>query len=519
MEFVVISWSNADNAIASARLEGSGWYFWVRSLLTLIASLACTLAAPANAQARFACTGDIYQVQSGQLRIFDTATSTYTNVGPLNPSYNSLAYNPNDDLFYATRDNGIVRIDANGIMTEMFAIGFNSYIGDIDDANNIYLRRSSNIVTRINLATQQQTEIPLSQSLVSGAADWAFVDTPLGQRLIAPGRTQLSLIDVNTGQNVVRNIADYPNEGSSGATWSDANGRVFTFRNTTGNVYEILDYLTNSPRAVLVAIGVKSNNNDGSSCRRKPFPNFPPVAYDDAFSTAFQTVLADQNVIFGSGNGVDNDPDGTPVTVRPELISLPSSGTVVVEADGSFTYTPDTGFSGEDQFTYEIVDASGLVAQAIVTITVTRPRLEVTKRSDVHRASAGSSFYLPGHDVIYDIEISNTGDQQVDPNSLIIIDSWPADVRFYFGDLDTGGSMDFAETDPVAWRDNASGLDFRFDRDVRFSDAATQPSTIDQCGYEPQSGYDPNIRFICIQPQGALQPSGSANFYMRGRIE
>ncbi|MEP3420995.1 MAG: Ig-like domain-containing protein [Erythrobacter sp.] len=515
-----------DDTNVPAPPEGSGWFFWARSLLTrcLIALTVClggfvAFAAPAHAQARFTCTGDLYQVQSGQLRIFDTATSTYTNVGQRSSSYNSLAYNPNDDFFYATRSDGIIRVDANGVVTDMFAIGFNSYIGDIDDANNMYLRRSNNIVIRVNLTTQQQTQIPLSQSLASGAADWAFVDTPLGQRLIAPGRTQLSLIDVNTGENVVRSIADYPNEGSSGATWSDVNGRVFTFRNTTGNVYEILDYLTPNPRAVLVAIGDPSNSNDGSSCRRMPFPNFPPVAYDDAFSTAFQTALIDVNVIAGSGNGVDNDPDGTPITVTTDLISPPSNGSVEIDVDGSFIYTPEPGFSGEDTFIYEIEDQSGLVAQATVTITVTRPRLKVRKQSIVHQQSAGSTFFLPGHDVIYDIEISNTGDQEVDQDTLVIIDQWPADVRFYFGDLDTGGSAEFMETDPVAWRDNGSGLNFSFARDVRFSSSDTKPSSIDQCGYEPQSGYDPNVRFICIMPQGALQPSGSANFYMRGRIQ
>lgn len=38
--------------------------------------------------AAFSCSGNIYQVQSGQLRVFDPIASTYVNVGAGNGSYN-----------------------------------------------------------------------------------------------------------------------------------------------------------------------------------------------------------------------------------------------------------------------------------------------------------------------------------------------------------------------------------------------------------------------------------------------
>jgi ribosomal protein L24E len=48
----------------------------------------------------------------------------------------------------------------------------------------------------------------------------------------------------------------------------------------------------------------------------------------------------------------------------------PANGSVVVNADGTYTYTPNTGFSGTDSFTYAATNASGQVASATVTITV-----------------------------------------------------------------------------------------------------------------------------------------------------
>ena len=50
--------------------------------LALLASLQIT-PITANAQSTpLTCTGALYQVQSGQLRIFDTQTSQYTDIGP-----------------------------------------------------------------------------------------------------------------------------------------------------------------------------------------------------------------------------------------------------------------------------------------------------------------------------------------------------------------------------------------------------------------------------------------------------
>jgi hypothetical protein len=45
-------------------------------------------------------------------------------------------------------------------------------------------------------------------------------------------------------------------------------------------------------------------------------------------------------------------------------------GSVVVNADGSFSYTPPTGFTGGDSFPYTVTDASGDYATAVATIQV-----------------------------------------------------------------------------------------------------------------------------------------------------
>ena len=62
--------------------------------------------------------------------------------------------------------------------------------------------------------------------------------------------------------------------------------------------------------------------------------------------------------------------DGTGQPLTLGRISRPAHGTVTRNADGTITYTPDPGFAGTDQFTYEIVDAAGNVAYGTIVVTV-----------------------------------------------------------------------------------------------------------------------------------------------------
>jgi len=66
----------------------------------------------------------------------------------------------------------------------------------------------------------------------------------------------------------------------------------------------------------------------------------------------------------------DNDLDGDTLTVNTTPIVNVTNGTLVLNADGSFTYTPNSGFSGLDTFTYQITDGNGGSAQGTVTLTV-----------------------------------------------------------------------------------------------------------------------------------------------------
>ena len=67
----------------------------------------------------------------------------------------------------------------------------------------------------------------------------------------------------------------------------------------------------------------------------------------------------------------DFDPDGDAMSVT--AVTQPASGTAIVNDDGTVTYTPADGFTGDVQFTYTLTDATGETAEGTITIGVTPP--------------------------------------------------------------------------------------------------------------------------------------------------
>ena len=90
--------------------------------------------------------------------------------------------------------------------------------------------------------------------------------------------------------------------------------------------------------------------------------NHVPIAVDDEFD------LATAESVNGNVLNNDSDPDGDPLTAS--LMDEPLHGTVILNSDGTFTYTPGATFAGNDSFTYEVCDDTGACSSATVTFTL-----------------------------------------------------------------------------------------------------------------------------------------------------
>ena len=394
----------------------------------------------------FPCDGNIFQVQSGQLRIFDPITSTYQNVGPNNSSYNATGFNTLDNYAYASQGGNIIRIASDGTIEVVFNIGFGSFSGDIDFSNNYYLRRNNNRYARINLATGAFVDVDFAGP-GGGPADVAYDQFGGDEYLIGfsgGGTLYRYNITAQTKENIP--LPGLPG-GGFGATWTDSNGRLLTFNNNNGILYEVTDYYTNTPTFSQVGVGVPSGNNDGFSCSLAPFPNLAPIAFDDDYVTPINTPVV-SNVLIENGNGIDNDPDGGALTLTTTPLGGPSNGTVVLNSDGTFTYTPAPNFVGTDIFEYEVRDPAGLAATAFVTIVI-----EGGISFDVAKTQvAGPNPVAAAGDIIqYEITVLNTGD--IPLTGVTPVDTLPDGTTGTLGGpVETGaatnvpGQLDVAET-------------------------------------------------------------------------
>jgi autotransporter-associated beta strand protein len=95
-----------------------------------------------------------------------------------------------------------------------------------------------------------------------------------------------------------------------------------------------------------------------------------PVAVTATYSTSENTPL---NV---AGPGVltyDTDPQGD--TLAADLLANPANGTLSLGSDGSFVYTPNSGFFGQDAFVYQADNGYLTSEPSVVVIDVYPPGL------------------------------------------------------------------------------------------------------------------------------------------------
>ncbi|MFZ7823862.1 Ig-like domain-containing protein [Priestia sp. 40] len=90
--------------------------------------------------------------------------------------------------------------------------------------------------------------------------------------------------------------------------------------------------------------------------------NDPPITADLAFTINEDTPPYKSNSSFF-------DPDGDPLTFTL-LNPPPSNGSVVLGANGVFTYTPNLNYTGMDTFGVLVSDGKGGTSLSTVTLTI-----------------------------------------------------------------------------------------------------------------------------------------------------
>jgi CSLREA domain-containing protein len=123
----------------------------------------------------------------------------------------------------------------------------------------------------------------------------------------------------------------------------------------------------------------------------------PPVANNDSYSTNENATL----MIPAPGVlGNDTDPNNDPLTAV--LISKPAHGSLVLNSNGSFSYTPAANFYGTDTFTYQATDGLATSGTATVTLAVAQASPILIKTDATTEGNWIGTYGTQGYDVIGD---------------------------------------------------------------------------------------------------------------------
>ena len=166
---------------------------------------------------------------------------------------------------------------------------------------------------------------------------------------IAPTSTGATYTLVR-GTSITRNLTAADAEGNA-VTYTLVTGPTHgtvTLNATTGRFTYTNDGLNLTPDTFTFRV---NDGKDNSNIARitltiiePAIGNTAPTATDISYTTPYQTALT-KNL-----NSLVNDANGDPLTFI--IVTQPTNGTLTIDANGNYTYTPKSGFSGNDSFTY-----------------------------------------------------------------------------------------------------------------------------------------------------------------------
>jgi hypothetical protein len=116
--------------------------------------------------------------------------------------------------------------------------------------------------------------------------------------------------------------------------------------------------------------------------------NDPPIANIDVIQSL-------ENIpVNGSVINNDFDPDKDVLRVNPTLVDMPRNGSLTMNTDGTFTYTPDLNYTGKDSFRYQLCDLQNLCTDAWAYIYIDKDPNSVFGNNRPHAQDDIVATYL-----------------------------------------------------------------------------------------------------------------------------
>ena len=208
--------------------------------------------------------------------------------------------------------------------------------------------------------------------------------------------------DIGVSSNLVPGSVVIKTQPTHGTVTVNANGTVTYTPNPAylGNdlfTYTVTDAngMTSNVATVTITVGKTT-----------------PLAVDDNAKTDINKSV--------KVNVISNDvPDGFPFVISTlKIIAQPQQGTVADNGDGTYTYTPNQNFAGNDEFTYNVEDANGNVTN-IATVKIVVDGFFVPNVFTPNGDGVNDTFEIVGKEnyTSVELEIFNRWGNQVYKNA------------------------------------------------------------------------------------------------------
>jgi len=265
--------------------------------------------------------------------------STLSVFAYTNPSHGSLILDEETGEYQYTPDPGYVGEDSFTYQA------WNPNTGAKSDWATVTIT----VVNALPVANPSSASAHMSNSIINEPLDYSDVADELGI----------------TDQDLTVTVVTQPEHGTVTVQWDETSGTwTYTYvPNDDASGYfvgtDTFEYTVTDPQGVV--------GSSGTALVTVNINNTLPVANEDMItSTQGETIIID---VLAN----DFDPDSPnyqdTLTVLQDSITV-QHGDLVLNSDGTFTYTPDPSYTGQDVFTYAVTDGQSGAPLTWVTVTI-----------------------------------------------------------------------------------------------------------------------------------------------------